>query len=419
MIILKHKNSFVKFILYYFVLFLVLFVIVNLFDITNEKEVPEVETSIIQNNEDNYSIYVEYPRFHDDKIDTIITDIIYSYVKEFKYDLDSNRSLDMSYELFYYEDYVNITFHIENTTNNIKNRNILINLDKKEIAYITNIFDKDYLNNQINDFVYYKYSNDIYELIKDTSLNNHTYILNDKELIIYFNDIKFESLDYIPYINISLDDSLKVNNDVVFDENKKYIAFTYDDGPGEYTLDLLKTLEVNNSSATFFMIGNRMKNYNDLVLEIYKSNSEIGSHTYSHKDLSLLSNEDIINEINSTNIIYNNITNDTLKYLRPPYNNYNADVLNKGYEIVTWNIDTKDWINRDSEEIYNNVIENACDGCIVLMHDIYEESIEATKKLLPKLHDMGYEVVSISDLARIKEYDFTLEDVTSMMKDDE
>ena len=58
MIILKHKNSFVKFILYYFVLFLVLFVIVNLFDITNEKEVPEVETSIIQNNEDNYSIYV-------------------------------------------------------------------------------------------------------------------------------------------------------------------------------------------------------------------------------------------------------------------------------------------------------------------------------------------------------------------------
>ena len=94
-------------------------------------------------------------------------------------------------------------------------------------------------------------------------------------------------------------------------------------------------------------------------------------------------------------------------------------LLNLMQKIVTWNIDTKDWLNRDSEVIYNNVINNACDGCIVLMHDIYEESIEATKKLIPKLHEMGYEIVSISDLARIKNYDFTVEDVTSMMKSDE
>ena len=83
----------------------------------------------------------------------------------------------------------------------------------------------------------------------------------------------------------------------------------------------------------------------------------------------------MLSELNSTNIIYNEITNDYLKYLRPPYNNYNNDVLNEGYEIVTWNIDTNDWLNRNTDEIYNNVIENACDGCIVLMHDIYEESI--------------------------------------------
>jgi peptidoglycan/xylan/chitin deacetylase (PgdA/CDA1 family) len=167
------------------------------------------------------------------------------------------------------------------------------------------------------------------------------------------------------------------------------------------------------------MIGNRMKNYSDVVLEIYKSNSEIGNHTYSHKDLSEIDGDELDNELNSTNIIYSEITNDTLKYLRPPYNNYGNNILDKGYEIVTWSIDTNDWLNRNSDEIYNNVINNICDGCIVLMHDVYEESIEATKKLIPKLHEMGYEIVSISDLARIKGYDFTGEEVTSIMKSDE
>lgn len=419
MILLKHKNSIIKFFVYYFVLFLSLFIIVNLFDISKDDKISSVEKSIIQNNEENYNIYVEYPRFHDDKIDTIITNIIYSYVKEFKYEQTNSRSLDMTYELYYFEDYVNITFHIENTNTIIKNKNILINLDKKELSYITNVYDKEYLLNQINELVYYKYSNEIYEKIKDTSLNNHTYILSENEIIVYFNDIKFDNLDYIPYVNVFLDESLNVNGDVNYDNNKKYIAFTYDDGPSEYTLDLLKTLELNNSSATFFMLGNRMKNYEDVILEIYKSNSEIGNHTYSHKDLSQIDIEELNNEINSTNIIYNEITNDTLKYLRPPYNNYNVGAINNNLEIVTWNIDTNDWLNRNSDEIYNNVITNACDGCIVLMHDIYEESIEATKMLIPKLHEMGYEIVSISDLARIKNYDFTSEEVTSDMKSDE
>ena len=419
MIVLKYKNSFVKFLFYNLIMFLVLFIIVNLFDVTKKEEVPLVEKSIIQNYDDNYNIYVEYPRFHDDKIDTIITDLIYSYVKEFKYEQNNSRSLDMTYELYYFDDYVNIVFHIENTNNIIKNKNILINLNKKELSYITSIYDKEYLNTKIDELVYHKYSTEIYDSIKDSSINNHTYILNEDEIVIYFNDVKFDNIDYIPYINVVLDESIKVNGEISYDKSKKYIAFTYDDGPSEYTLDLLKTLELNKSSATFFMIGNRMKNYNDVIFEVYKSNSEIGSHTYSHKDLSTLSNDDLISELNSTNIIYNNINNDSIKYLRPPYNNYNDGIFDKGYEIVTWNIDTKDWLNRDSEVIYNNVINNACDGCIVLMHDIYEESIEATKKLIPKLHEMGYEIVSISDLAKIKNYDFTVEDVTSMMKSDE
>ena len=152
---------------------------------------------------------------------------------------------------------------------------------------------------------------------------------------------------------------------------------------------------------------------------IYNSNSEIGSHSYSHKDLANISQTELNEELNSTNIIFNAITKDNLKYLRPPYNSYNDNLLNQGYKIISWNIDPKDWLLKDSDKIYNNVISSSCDGCIVIMHDIYEETIEATKKLIPKLNEMGYEVVSISKLAEIKNYNFETNEVTTIIRSDE
>ena len=158
----------------------------------------------------------------------------------------------MSYKLYYFEDYVNITFNIENTIDKAKNKNILINLKNKELSYITNLYDKDYLEQEINELVYYKYSSDIYDKIKETNINNNTYILDKDKIEVYFNNINFKDLDYIPYVTISLTEDVYVE-DGTENQNKKYIAFTFDDGPSKYTKELIKTLELNNSSATFFM----------------------------------------------------------------------------------------------------------------------------------------------------------------------
>ena len=97
----------------------------------------------------------------------------------------------------------------------------------------------------------------------------------------------------IPYIIIPLTEEA-FNEDEVPDENKKYIAFTFDDGPSKYTKELLKALELNESTATFFMLGNRMKYNEEIVKEVYKSSSEAASHTYSHKNLDTLSKDDIL-----------------------------------------------------------------------------------------------------------------------------
>ena len=296
MIILNYKNQLYKYFLYISALLVTLFVIVNVFYKEPAKDLKDVKTSTITYKDELTEVNVEYPRFKDDKINKLITDIIYDYVKEFKKFDTVQKSLIMDYKLYYFDDYVNITFNIENTLEKAKNKNILLNLKSKEVSYISNVYDKEYLENEINEIVYYKYQTDIYEKIKESNINNNTYIIDENKIEVYFNNINFENLDYIPYITIPLTEDA-FNEDEVPDENKKYIAFTFDDGPSKYTKELLKTLELNDSTATFFMLGNRMKYNEEIVKEVYKSSSEVASHTYSHKNLNKLSKDDILKEI--------------------------------------------------------------------------------------------------------------------------
>ncbi len=403
------KNIFIKFIISMLIVFLVFFIIAKLFIKDSENTEDEITMSNIYYSNNNTNIYVEYPRFKSDKINTIITNIIYSYVKEFKSSDVESKALDVSYNIYKINEYVNIAFNIQNTLNNIKNKNILIDTSKEELAYITNIYDKDYLKYEINDLVYYKYSQEIYDTIKDENINNFTYIIDDNKIDIYFNNLNFNLIDYIPYVTIKTNTDEEVN----YTSGNKFIAFTFDDGPSEYTNDLLKTLEANNASATFFMIGNRMRAYKNTVLDIYNSNSEVGSHSYSHKNLTKIDENELEIELTTPALIYNEITNDNITLLRPPYGKYNNSLLNSNYNIVLWNIDPKDWLLRDSKKIYNNVISNACDGCIVIFHDIYPETLEAIKMILPKLTEMNYSVINISKLMEIKTYDTNIKEPIS------
>ncbi len=402
MILLNYKDKLFKYFIYISIVFVTLFVITTFINLDSNKNNNEVEMSNIVFNNETTQINVEYPRYKNDKINKIITDSVYNYVKTFK-ESKENKVLNITYNIYNFDNYSNIVFYIDNSLSKEKNKNILIDLSKKEIAHISNIYDKEYLNNEINNLVYHKYFSGIYNKVKESNVDNHTYIISKNKLDIYFNDIAFDGIDYIPNITISLSEDVSTKENI-YDETKKYIAFTYDDGPSEYTLEVLNTLDANNATATFFMLGNKMKKNSETVKTINLSNSEVGSHTYSHKNLVSLNEKEILNEINTTSIIFNEITGDNIKYVRPPYGNYNNKVKNAGYPLILWNIDPKDWLVRDSDKIYNNIIKNACDGCIVLMHDCYKETVEASKMVIPKLKEMGYEIVSISKLIEIKKY---------------
>lgn len=418
MILLNYKNNFLKYIIYMSCVFLVLLVVVNLMNVNEIKNEEDAVSSSIVYNDDNNDINVIYPRFNNDDINNIITSYIYTYVKKFRLNSSSNKVLNIKYDLYYFNDYVNVVFNIDNSLSNIKYKNILLDFKNEKLAYISNLYEKDYLINEINSLINLKYSSDIYDKIKNSNVDNHTYIINDNKIDVYFNDIDFGTLSYIPMVSIISDNNSETvsKDDNLDNSDKKFIAFTFDDGPSKYTSELIDTLELNNSSATFFMLGNRMKYNTDIVKKVYNSNSEIGTHTYSHKRLTSLSNDEIYNEINSSEIIFNDITGDHLKYLRPPYGSYNDHIKDLGYNIILWNIDPKDWLTRDSKKIYNSVLNNACDGCIVLMHDIYPETIEAVKMLIPTLNEMNYEVVSISNLIYNKNHILSKDEVISHVK---
>lgn len=419
MILMNYKTNIYKYFIYISILLVTMFVITKiLYTNENTKDFNSVTKSTITFQNENTNINVDYPRFQSDKINTAITDYLYGYIKDFKSYDNIQKVLDMSYELYYFDDYVNIVFNIENSISEVKKSNILINLKEEKLGYITAVFEKDYLVDEINNLAYYKYSTDIYDVIKKSNVNNHTYVISQDKVDVYFDELSFFEINYIPFVTIVLNvDTFEYEEENKLEESKKYISFTFDDGPSEYTEDFLRALELNNSSATFFMLGNKMKYNKDIVNLVEGSNSEVGSHTYSHKYLTSLTKKEMLDEINSATIVYNDITGNTIKYIRPPYGSYNDTVIETiAYPLILWNIDPKDWLVRNSTSIYNSVLKSACDGCIVLMHDSYKESLEAVKMLLPKLKEMGYEVVSISKLAEIKDKQLSAGDVIRNIK---
>ena len=182
------------------------------------------------------------------------------------------------------------------------------------------------------------------------------------------------------------------------------VALTFDDGPGYYTNDILDLLEQYNAKATFFMIGQEVENYPSAVLREHEMGMEQGNHSWDHKTLTHLSPEDIEWEFQKTNDLITSITGDEIELFRAPGGGLNDDVYNNslGMKSILWSIDTLDWETKNAQQTYDTVINNVQDGDIILMHEIYEASYNAAKMIIPKLQEMGYQLVTVSELAAAK-----------------
>ncbi|WP_017586286.1 polysaccharide deacetylase family protein [Nocardiopsis ganjiahuensis] len=179
----------------------------------------------------------------------------------------------------------------------------------------------------------------------------------------------------------------------------KCVALTFDDGPGEYTDELLDILEEHNARATFYLLGSKVGSHKAEVRRMAEEGHEVGNHTWKHDDLATLSADEIKDDAERTDEAIAEVTGEKPRTMRPPYGSLD-DTAREAVEqpIVLWDVDTLDWQNRDVDKILDITKDETADGSVILLHDIHETSVDAVPGLLDELKGDDFHFVTVSYL---------------------
>lgn len=192
-------------------------------------------------------------------------------------------------------------------------------------------------------------------------------------------------------------------------ETQKKIALTFDDGPSEYTLEVLALLKKYNAKATFFCIGKNIEKHPEIVKQIIEEGHLVGNHSYSHsKFFDFYNAKQIQEEIEITDALLEKYTFKKINFFRPPYGVTTPSIrraLNvTGHKTIGWNIRSLDGGTKNKELIFNRIIQRVSPGGIVLLHDTASHSVLVLEQFLQFLEQNNYEVISIEELLNLKAY---------------
>ena len=180
---------------------------------------------------------------------------------------------------------------------------------------------------------------------------------------------------------------------------EKLIAITFDDGPGAYTAQLLDELAARDVKATFFVSGYRAANYPETLKRMVSEGHQLASHTQNHENLNTLSAAKIADEISRTQDYITAAGGDNPAYIRPPYGNANKTVRAQAPSpLINWSVDPEDWKYHNADTVCSNILAGSYDGAIILVHDIYQTSVNGALAAIDKLLEQGYEFVTVRDL---------------------
>ena len=181
---------------------------------------------------------------------------------------------------------------------------------------------------------------------------------------------------------------------------EKRIAITFDDGPHRlYTPKLLDGLKERGIHATFFLVGENIRNNETLVKRMAEEGHLIGNHTFSHVQLTKLKKEEACREVQQTNERICAVTGAPVLYIRPPYGSWNDELQAEIPMTVTlWNLDSEDWKSQNTGKIVELVESEAEEGSIILLHDIFDTSVEAALQIVDDLTAQGYTFVTVDEL---------------------
>ena len=195
-----------------------------------------------------------------------------------------------------------------------------------------------------------------------------------------------------------------------FPEGTKLIALTFDDGPCEYTPQVLETLKKHNIVATFFLLGQNVSGTDPALLQqMLDQGCEIGNHTWSHTILSQVDEAKAYEELQKCDQALMDKIGQKATVIRPPQGAglANPGLLNYALEnreyCINWNDIScpADWQKPamgDAHYTAQHVIDNASSYDCVLLHDSHKSTVESLEEMIQGLKDKGYVFVTVTQL---------------------
>ncbi len=177
-------------------------------------------------------------------------------------------------------------------------------------------------------------------------------------------------------------------------------ALTFDDGPTtKNTPKVLNALMETGARATFFVIGNRIKDNRFLVQQEHDEGHAIGSHNWHHGNVTKSTGPALRSMPKKVNEAMIRSIGIPVRYDRVPGGRYPRMVEEKvGWAYIQWSLDTYDWRGRKPSEVLSSVKKKIRDGDIILCHDIKDHTPESTRQIVRYLEEEGYMLLTVDEL---------------------
>lgn len=211
-----------------------------------------------------------------------------------------------------------------------------------------------------------------------------------------------------PTGNATIDELKEYNAYFVQNTDEQILYLTFDCGyENGNTPEILKALEKHGAPATFFVVGNFIRDNPELIRQMVSQGHIIGNHTYSHPDMSQISSLDAFREeLSRVEELYQEITGkEMIRYYRPPRGIYSTENLSMarelGYQTFFWSLAYVDWLQDEQpthEEAFEKLLGRIHPGAIVLLHNTSRTNAEILDELLSHWEELGYSFGSLEQL---------------------
>jgi len=191
------------------------------------------------------------------------------------------------------------------------------------------------------------------------------------------------------------------------DTNNKELYLTFDNGyENGLTTKILDILSEKKVPAAFFITGHYIKDQPELVKRMVNEGHLIGNHSWSHPDMTRVSNEKLEKELNQLKSAVAELTGrQRMVYARPPSGTFNERVLaisaELGYTNVFWSIAYKDWDVKDqkgAQYAHDQVVGQLHPGAVIMLHTVSKDNADAIAGIIDDARQQGYIFKSLDEL---------------------